>query len=239
MYSPYSNPYNNPYANPHPNQYANPYSSNTSYAQPSSSYAAPTPPEKIPIETSHFTFCPTCNKNIWTHVRKVRGGLGRNPLTDAFFKTVTLLVVQYDTGFEHSCPDCGSKFKIYRMVGHRSRHSDGRGSVVVVKQQQPPPPHQVGGELDGKGRQPSEMEEETYKRREMEGNLGGQELERNERAAELDDTERTGPETAEHFVFPKDVRQEWDRSFVVSRPLQAHVDPALCQAAAAPNPRIG
>ena len=134
-------------------------------------------PEKIPVETSHFTYCSTCQKQIWTQVRRIRGGLERNTLTDAMFKAVSILIVQFDTEFEHTCPTCGQHFKICRKIGHRNKSGTTGKHGAVVVQRRPSvgipggPPSQYGAH-----------------QRELQGSVAATELERRERAAELDST---------------------------------------------------
>lgn len=95
-----------------------------------------TPPERITIETSQQTICPGCQKQIRTQVRRKRGKLERNRLTDAVFKTMAILVVPFDEEFIHSCPNCEQRFKIYSMRPHQRKISPQEGLSYAA-----PPPY--------------------------------------------------------------------------------------------------
>ena len=107
------------YGSPYPENGPPPYY----FSPPLGRYGNPymTAPERLPVKTSTSVFCETCKEQVWTLVRRTRGGLERNGLTDTLFNTVAVIVVSYETMYKHSCPCCGRAFKIYRLASHRAK----------------------------------------------------------------------------------------------------------------------
>ena len=124
---------------PPPYQYQQPYQQ---YYQnpPLRKYGDPdvTTPERLPVKASTFVHCKTCNNQVWTQVLRKRGGMERNGLTDGLFRAVAVMVVSFDTDYEHTCPCCQHKFEIYRLVRHRGQqdpwtsNSAPRGPEIMV-----------------------------------------------------------------------------------------------------------
>ena len=202
--------YNNPYAGtPHGAYYYAPPTYPQYQPQPSLDPNI-TPPEKLPVKTPRYTHCNTCQKKVWTQVRKTRGGMERNALTDAFFKAVTVAVVQFDTDYEHNCPYCNQKFKIHRLVGHQG--PQGRQSTVVVQPAYGPQAQSFVSEVEAnKSHLELNANQSSAQRRELEGSMGAAELGRNNFAVELEANECQGASTA-NLVLPTDARSFDTRS---------------------------